>query len=104
VKKPESRRAISHDFDALAETEALLRKYPHVTDAERDRIGRFLRHGSPMDIGLLSSNPDVWTAAQNFRAENRGYFALGGGFYAGWVVALVSIGLGLLFIKDMGLN
>lgn len=104
MQRTDSRRAISNDFETLAETEALLSKYPEVTASERDRIGHFLRHGSPLDIGLLSSNAKAWKAAEAFKEENPGYFALGLKVYAGWTFAILAISATLALIKDMGLN
>ena len=103
MTKQQSRRAIARDFDALSDAEALLQKYPDVTATERDRIGHFLRRGSPIDIGLLSSSPDAWRAAETFKADHPGYFKFGAGVYVGWLVALVLLGVGLAAIKDMGL-
>lgn len=104
MQRPDSRRTLSDDFETLADAEILLSKYPQVSHAERDRIGHFLRHGSPLDIGLLSSNARAWTAAETFKLENPRYFAPGLGVYAGWTVAILGIGATLVLIKDMGLN
>lgn len=104
MKRPDSRRALSDDFDTLVDAEILLGRYPEVSQAERDRIGHFLRHGSPLDIGLLSSNAQAWKAAETFKLENPRYFASGFGVYAGWAVAIFGIGATLVLIKDMGLN
>jgi hypothetical protein len=104
VKGSESRRSIAHDPDALSDAEALLAKYPDVSADEHDRIGRFLRKGAPIDIGLLSSNGELWETAERFRLEHPRYFKLGGGVYAGWAVALIGIVGGLILIQDLGLN
>ena len=104
MQRPSSRRALSDDFEMLNDAEILLRKYPEVSQEERDRIGHFLRHGSALDIGLLSSNAQVWEAAETFKSENPGYFATGLRVYAGWAVAVLGISATLVFIKDMGLN
>ena len=104
MKASDPRRAIAHDLNALGEAERLLCRYPNVGDEERDRLARFLRHGAPIDIGLLSSNPQLWGAAERFKADHPSYFRLGARVYAGWAAAIAALAIALIFIKDIGLN
>lgn len=99
-----ARDALAHDPQALADVEHLLERYPDISEQGRDRIGRFLRSGAPMDIGLLSSNSKLWKNAEAFRAENAQYFSTGRGIYVGWAAAALGIAVVLLLMKDIGLN
>jgi len=102
VKGSQSQRTLAHDPDALSDAQALLARYPDVSSEERDRLGRFLRKGAPIDIGLLSSNTPLWRIAERFKRDHTNYFRLGASVYAGWVAAVVGIALVLLLIKDIG--
>jgi hypothetical protein len=104
VNAPEPRLTIANDPDALGEVETLLARYPDVSEAERDRIGGFLRKGAAIDIGLLSSNARLWHKAERFRADNPVYFRLGARFYLFWALAIAAIVGTLVLIKDIGLN
>ena len=97
-----SRGAIAHDLQSLEEVQSLLGRYPEVDQHERDRIAHFLRRGSPIDIGLLSSNPEVWRAASTFKAQHPSYFSISTRVYIGWIIAIASLAAVMLFIKDMG--
>lgn len=99
-----ARSAIAHDSETLKDIQALLRRYPDIDEQERDRIGQFLRHGAPIDLGLLSSDPELWSAAGAFKSRHPHYFALGRRFYLGWAAAITALMGGLLLIKDMGVN
>ena len=99
-----TRELLAHDAQALAEVEQLLEQYPEVSEEERGRVGRFLRSGAPIDIGLLSSNPRLWNKAEGFRAENKQYFSTARGVYIGWAAAILGIFMVLLLMKDIGLN
>lgn len=72
-----ARSAIAHDPNRLEEVQRLLRRYPDIDAQEHDRVGKFLRHGAPLDLGLLSSNPELWSAAAAYKTHNPHYFALG---------------------------
>ena len=100
----QSRAAIAHDPDSLADVSALLERYPEVSVDERDRIGRFLRSGAPIDIGLLSSNAGLWRTADRFKFEHPHYFKVGAGVYAGWAAAVAALVGTLVLIKDAGMN
>ena len=95
--------AIAHDPEALHDAEGLLGRYPEIDESERDRLAEFLRSGAPIDIGLLSSNRQVWRAADRFRRDHPKYFRMGARGYAGWAAAVTGLGLGLVLIKDMGI-
>jgi hypothetical protein len=99
-----ARRSIAHDPNRLDEVQALLKRYPDLSEEERDRVGNFLRHGAPLDLGLLSSDPELWRAAGAFKTHHPGYFAPGRRFYLGWAAAITMLVGGLALIKDMGLN
>lgn len=97
------RQALAHDPEALAEAERLLLRYPDISSAEHKRLGRFLRSGAPIDIGLLSSKPELWFIAERFKAENPAYFRIGRAVFAGWAVAVTAIIGALILIKDIGI-
>ncbi len=99
-----ARSGIAHDPKMLDEVQRLLRRYPDLNEQERDRVGKFLRGGAPIDLGLLSSDPELWRAAGAFKAHHPHYFTLGRRFYVGWAAAITTLIGGLALIKDMGVN
>lgn len=100
----QSRRSIALDPDALGDAETLLERYPDVSSSERDRVAHFLRRGAPIDIGLLSSNAELWATAERFKRDNPHYFKVGVRVYIGWAGALTAIIGTLVLIKDAGVN
>jgi hypothetical protein len=104
VNSGERRKSIARDAKALSDAEALLSMYPEVTDAELDRIARFLRHGAPIDIGLLSSNASLWEVAERFKNDHPRYFRLRPQVYLWWLLALAALVLCLVNVKDIGLS
>lgn len=70
ARSVQPRRPIAHDVQILSDAECLLARYPDINAEERDRVGRFLRSGAPIDIGLLSSNAELWRKAERFKVEH----------------------------------
>lgn len=104
MKGQESRRSLAHDPGVLADAEDILTRYPEVSSEERARIGHFLSRGAPIDVGLLSSNAELWRRAERFKGDHPEYFKIGKGVYAGWIAAVIGIMLVLVLIKDMGVH
>lgn len=104
MNNAKARSAIAHDANQLEEVQRLLRRYPDIDQQERDRVGEFLRNGAPIDVGLLSSDPELWRAAGAFKTHHPHYFALGRGVYIGWAAGIMALVGGLAMIKDMGVN
>jgi hypothetical protein len=99
-----ARRAIAHNPESIEEVQELLRRYTDINEQERDRVAEFLRHGAPIDVGLLSSDPELWRAAGAFKAHHPQYFTLSRRFYIGWAAAITMLTGGLVLIKDLGPN
>lgn len=104
MTRAEPGRTLAHDPDALDEAKILLAKFPDVTADEQCRIGRFLRAGAPIDIGILSSDAELWKSAENFRRNHPEHFRVSARVYAAWVAAILLIGIALVVIKDIGLH
>jgi hypothetical protein len=63
------------DNELLIEVERLLLQYPDVSERELDRITAFLRDGTILEIGLLSTNKPAWRNAESIRAKYPQKFA-----------------------------
>jgi hypothetical protein len=56
--------------DRRAQIEALLASYPNTTDEELHELLHWFRHeATALEVGLLSSNPQVTDAYRRFRAD-----------------------------------
>ena len=104
MKGQEPRRSLAHDHGVLADAEEILRRYPDISSEERDRLGHFLSRGAPIDIGLMSSNKDLWRSAERFKGDHPEYFKISRAVYAGWAAAIIGVMLVLVLIKDMGVS
>ena len=82
----ESRLRLASDPAGLEATEALLERFPDIDEAETKRIAAFIRSGSSLDIGLLSSNQPAWAKVETLRADRPELFRMSA---RGWVSVAV---------------
>jgi hypothetical protein len=100
----QSRAKLANDPHTITRIESLLSSYPHVTADEAQEIAGFLRNGSCMDVGLLSTNRNAWAKAEQFRRENATEFATTAkeyALFAGTIIALLVLGV-LLWSSQVG--
>jgi hypothetical protein len=63
------------DNEMLIRVEELLLQYPDVGERELESIISFLREGTILEIGLLSTNKEAWRNAERIRARYQQKFA-----------------------------
>ena len=79
------------DLEAI---EALLERFPSIDEDETQRIAKYLKTASSLDVGLLSSNKAAWDAAERLRAARPELFRMGG---KGWLVmTVITVGTALM--------
>jgi hypothetical protein len=66
-------RAIRHDRKRIAD---LLGDYPALSPAETQEILEFLRSGTHLDVGLLTSNEEIRPKLDAFMDEHKSHFKL----------------------------
>ena len=99
-----SRQRLAVDPDALQRAEQLLYAYPAISDAEVEEVATYLKSGPPMDIGLLSSNEDAWSAAERLRADHKALFATSIKAWVVWVFSIAAFFAVVAILWDSGLT
>lgn len=66
------------DDQRMGRIEALLRRYPGLTDDEMGEVLLFLRKGPALEVGLLTGNEELRPQLDRFRAENAKALSIGG--------------------------
>jgi len=87
-------RAIRHDRKRIAD---LLGDYPELSAAETQEILAFIRTGSHLDVGLLTSNEQIRPKLDAFMHDHKAHFELGWGEMFKLVAALAAVLLALGF-------
>ena len=70
-------RAMPVDRPRIDRIEALLARYPGLTDPEIHEVLLFLRKGQVLEIGLLTSNETVKPQLDRFRADHARDLSIG---------------------------
>ena len=68
----------------------LLRRYPHVSEAEAGLIVAFLRKGRHLDVGMLTGDEALKPRLDHFMADHAKHFRLSFGEAAGVTGAIVA--------------
>ncbi|MBX3497860.1 MAG: hypothetical protein KF889_00320 [Alphaproteobacteria bacterium] len=87
------------DSGATAETqraEDILRCYPAISAEETRELITFLKHGKIIEIGRVTSIPELRENVEAFRREHRRAFALGFRDYLKFAI-FVAVPAGLVF-------
>ncbi len=66
-------RAVRSTRDRVA---SLLKRYPHVSDNDREAILEFMREARHLEVGLLTANDNVRPQLDAFMADHKRYFRL----------------------------
>ena len=101
MKMSESRARLATDPHALSQVEALLLRYPQLSEEEHEEVGDYLRRARPMDVGLLSTNKEAWTNAERFRKDNPQVFALTRTEIAVWILGGLAVLAVVLLLWDL---
>ena len=86
----------------LDRVEDLLERYPVTSEAEGREIGAFLKQATALELGLLSSNPSVWTKAERYKADHAHLFATSRLEVAGWIGLGLAVVLTIVLLWDVG--
>ena len=81
----------------------MLRRYPRVSDRERQEILGFIRHGRHLDIGLLTSDDTLRPRLDAFVEDHKHHLQLGVADIARLVVVLAAAVLVCVLIWDLAL-
>lgn len=65
------------DDQRMGRIEALLRRYPGLTDDEMGELLLFFRKGPALEVGLLTGNEELRPQLDRFRAENARALSIG---------------------------
>ena len=84
-------RGLPVDRVRIERIEALLQRYPGLTDPEVHEVLLFLRKGQVLEVGILSSNELVKPQLDRFRADHARDLAIG-------KRELAIVGIGLLIV------
>jgi len=92
------------DRNRLERIEALLQRYPGLTDGEIEDVLLFLRKGPALEIGLLTGNEALRPQLDRFRADHRGELSIGAREIAAIaaIVALLIVAVALLWDFGVG--
>lgn len=86
----------------MARIEALLRRYPELTDDEIQELLLFVRKGPALELGLLSGNDELKPRLDRVRADHHGAFAIGMKEIAVIAALVAVIVLAIVLLWDAG--
>lgn len=97
-----SRHASPVNEARMARIEALLRRYPGLTDDETQELLHFVRKGPALELGLLSGNDELKPQLDRVRADHAQAFAIGGREIAIIAALVAVILLAIVLLWDAG--
>ena len=82
--------------------ELLLTRYPATSEAERHEIADFLKHATPLEVGLLSSDASVWTKVEQYKTDHPHHFTTSTLALAAWIGLAAAVVLAVILLWDVG--
>lgn len=90
------------DDDRMVRIEALLRRYPGLTDEEMHELLQFVRKGPALEIGLISGKDELKPQLDRFRADHAQDLSIGGREIAIIAALVIVVVVAVILLWDAG--
>ncbi|MDQ8756828.1 hypothetical protein RCO27_11375 [Sphingosinicella sp. LHD-64] len=90
------------DEDQMARMEALLRRYPGLTDDETHALLQFVRNGPALELGLISGKDDLKPQLDRFRADHAKALSIGMREIAIIAALVIAVVVAVVLLWDAG--